>query len=69
MAIRKICPECGQQYGTRPAVSRKDRKTEFIMPAGVRIRPLMMRFVLHQNRRHRFSDLTGRGETTRQICS
>lgn len=41
----------------------------FIMPAGVRIRPLMMRFVLHQNRRHRFSDLTGRGETTRQICS
>ena len=28
MAIRKICPECGQQYGTRPAVSRKDRKTE-----------------------------------------
>ena len=39
------------------------------MPAGVRIRPLMMRFVLHQNRRHRFSDLTGRGETTRQICS
>lgn len=29
----------------------------------------MMRFVLHQNRRHRFSDLTGHGETTRQICS
>ena len=26
MAIRKICPECGQQYATRPAVSRKDRK-------------------------------------------
>lgn len=30
MAIRKICPECGQQYATRPAVSRKDRKEIFV---------------------------------------
>lgn len=30
------------------------------MPAGVRIRPLMMQFVLHQNRRHRRSDWTRR---------
>ena len=34
MAIRKICPECGQQYGTRPAVSRKDRKTEICPDCG-----------------------------------
>lgn len=36
MAIRKICPECGQQYGTRPAVSRKDRKTEICPDCGTK---------------------------------
>lgn len=36
MAIRKICPECGQQYGARPAVSRKDRKTEICPDCGTR---------------------------------
>ena len=36
MTIRKICPECGQQYGTRPAVSRKDRKTEICPDCGTK---------------------------------
>lgn len=36
MVIRKICPECGQQYGTRPAVSRKDRKTEICPDCGTK---------------------------------
>ena len=36
MAIRKICPECGQQYGARPAVSRKDRKTEICPDCGTK---------------------------------
>ena len=29
-------PECGQQYGTRPAVSRKDRKTEICPDCGTK---------------------------------
>lgn len=33
---KKDMPECGQQYGTRPAVSRKDRKTEICPDCGTK---------------------------------
>lgn len=30
----KICPDCGKEYTTRPAISRKDNKTEVCPDCG-----------------------------------
>lgn len=36
MADTKICPECGEEYNERPALSRKDGKTQICSSCGIK---------------------------------
>lgn len=47
MEEKRICPECGKEYSSRPALSRKDNKTMIcpkcgMMEADVRTEQRMM---------------------------
>lgn len=35
MEEKKICPECGKEYSSRPALSRKDNKTMICPKCGM----------------------------------
>ena len=45
MEEKRICPECGKEYSSRPALSRKDNKTMICPKCGMMEAELFVKMV------------------------
>lgn len=83
MEEKRICPECGKEYSSRPALSRKDNKTMICPKCGMMealdtVRDFyaprmtdqhMMRFVQRIEPEHWCTGQAGQKRMRKQNCS